>query len=91
MQAVRLNPVHVTADKLYLSLGLMKRAEIRFDNIEALIEDKHELEGKLSKDTIDFVARDFDEAYPQLILKLKEPIDVTFMLGIKKEISQCRY
>lgn len=85
MQAVRLNPVHVTADKLYLSLGLMKRAEIRFDNIAALIEDKHELEGKLSKDTIDFVARDFDEAYPQFILKLKEPIDVTFMLGIKKK------
>jgi len=85
MQAVRLNPVHVTSDKLYLSLGLMKRAEICFDNIEELIEDKQELEGKLSKDTIDFVARDFGEAYPQFILKLKEPIEVTFLLGIKKK------
>ncbi len=88
MQAIRLNPVYVTDDTLYLSLGLMKRTEIRFDKIEALIEDKEQLEGKLSKDTIDFVARDFGEAYPQFILRMKEPVEVTFMLGIKKRYHQ---
>ncbi len=84
MQAIRLNPVHITSDKMYLSLGLMKRAEIHFDNIEEIVEDKEQLEGKLSKDTIDFVARDFGEAYPQFILKMKDPVEVTFMLGLKK-------
>ncbi|MDM5248971.1 beta-carotene 15,15'-monooxygenase [Lysinibacillus sp. G4S2] len=88
MQAIRLNPVYVTSDKLYLSLGLMKRAEIRFEQIEELIEDKDQLEGKLSKDTIDFVARDFGEAYPQFILKMKEPVEVTFMLGLKKRYNK---
>ncbi|MGE7690034.1 beta-carotene 15,15'-monooxygenase [Lysinibacillus sp. NPDC097214] len=87
MQAIRLNPVHVTSDKLYLSLGLMKRAEIRFDQIEELIEDKEQLEGKLAKDTIDFIARDFEAAYPQFILKMKEPVEVTFMLGLKKRYN----
>jgi len=87
MQAIRLNPVHVTSDKLYLSLGLMKRAEIRFDQIEELIEDKEQLEGKIAKDTIDFIARDFEAVYPQFILKMKEPVEVTFMLGLKKRYN----
>ncbi|MGE7131722.1 beta-carotene 15,15'-monooxygenase [Lysinibacillus xylanilyticus] len=87
MQAIRLNPVHVTSDKLYLSLGLMKRAEVRFEQIEELIEDEEQLEGKLSKDTIDFIARDFAEVYPQFILKMKEPVEVTFMFGLKKRYN----
>ncbi len=85
MQAIRLNPVYVTDD---ISLGLMKRTEIDFNKIEEVIEDKGQLEGKLSKDTIDFVARDFGEAYPHVILKMKEPVEVTFMLGIKKHYNQ---
>ncbi|WP_025116114.1 hypothetical protein [Lysinibacillus fusiformis] len=88
MQAVRLNPVYVTDETIYISLGLMKRTEIDFNKIEEIIEDKVLLEGKLSKDTIDFVARDFGEAYPHVILKMKEPVEVTFMLGIKKRYHQ---
>ncbi|KOS68152.1 beta-carotene 15,15'-monooxygenase [Lysinibacillus contaminans] len=88
MQAIRLNPVYVTQDKLYLSMGLMKRTEICFADIEEIIEDKEIVEGKLSKDTIDFVARDFDKVHPQFILNMKEPIDVTFMFGIKKQYKK---
>ena len=88
MQAIRLNSVYVTHDKLYLSLGLMKRVEVCFADIDEVIEDKEVLEGKLSKDTIDFVARDFGEAHPQFILNMKEPIDVTFMFGIKKQFKK---
>lgn len=87
MQAIRLNPVHVTSDKIYLSLGLMKRAEIRFEQIEELIEDKEQLERKLSKDTVGFIARDFEAVYPQFILKMKEPVEVTFMFGLKKRYN----
>ena len=84
IQAIRLNPVHVTHDRFYMSLGLMKRVVIRFEDIEEIIEDKGMLEGKLPKDTMDFVARDFGEAYPQFILHMKEPVEVTLMLGIIK-------
>ena len=84
MQAIRLNPVHVTHDRFYMSLGLMKRVVIRFEEIEEIIEDQEMLERKLPKDTIDFVARDFGEAYPQFLLTMKEPVEVTFMLGVKK-------
>lgn len=84
MQAIRLNPIYATNDVLYVSLGLMKRATIRFAMIEKIEEEPELLKAKLTKDTIDFIARDFGEAYPQLILKMKEPVEVTFMLGIKK-------
>ncbi|MFJ7666158.1 beta-carotene 15,15'-monooxygenase [Lysinibacillus sp. NPDC097195] len=84
MQAVRLNPVYATNDALYVSLGLMKRATIRFAMIEKIETEPELLKGKLSKDTIDFIARDFGEAYPQILLKLKEPLEVSFMFGIKK-------
>ena len=49
MQAIRLNPVYVTNDTLYLSLGLMKRTEIRFDHIAEIIEDKEQLKGNYQK------------------------------------------
>ncbi len=87
MQAVRLNPIYATNDALYLSLGLMKRTTIRFANIEKIEKDPELLKEKLSKDTIDFIARDFGEAYPQIILKMREPLEVTFMLGIKKRYN----
>ncbi|MGE7840896.1 beta-carotene 15,15'-monooxygenase [Lysinibacillus sp. NPDC093712] len=87
MQAVRLNPIYATNDSLYVSLGLMKRATICFANIEKIEEDPELLKEKLSKDTIDFIARDFGEAYPQVMLRMKEPVEVTFMLGFKKSYN----
>ncbi|UDK97411.1 beta-carotene 15,15'-monooxygenase [Lysinibacillus sphaericus] len=88
MQAIRLNPIYATSDSLYLSLGLMKRATIRFDAIAKVEENPELLKEKLSKDTIDFIARDFGEAYPHMILQMKEPVEVTFMLGLKKRYNK---
>ncbi|WP_018756906.1 hypothetical protein [Paenibacillus terrigena] len=88
IQAVRLNPVHIHKGSLFLSLGLMKRVEISFDNIECIVEDRAILESKLSKDTMEFIARDFEKIHPDLILKMKTPVKATLMMGIQKEYSQ---
>lgn len=88
IQAVRLNPVHIHKGSMFLSLGLMKRVEIPFDNIECIIEDPAILESKLSKDTMDFIARDFEKVHPDLILTMKTPVKATLMMGIQKEYSQ---
>ncbi|WP_240326752.1 hypothetical protein [Aeribacillus pallidus] len=61
IQAVRLNPVHHDEEKLYISLGLMKRMELKFEDIDEIIEDTDTLQQKLTDDTMDFVARDFGE------------------------------
>jgi hypothetical protein len=85
LQALRLNPVHVTNEAMYISLGLMKRAEINFANIEAIIEDPEILQKKLSKNTAEFIARDFEEVYPDLLLKMKKPQKMTLFMGMEKE------
>lgn len=56
IQAVRLNPLQVEEERFYISLGLMKRMEICWDDIEEIIVDQSILEQKLTKDTIDFIA-----------------------------------
>ncbi|HWK23906.1 MAG TPA: beta-carotene 15,15'-monooxygenase [Ureibacillus sp.] len=84
IHAVRLNPVTIDDKKCYLSLGLMKRMEIDWDEIEEVIIDKEVLKQKLTKDTIDFVARDVEEVTPNVILKLKKPKEATLIIGITK-------
>lgn len=84
IQALRLNPLQIQEDRFYISMGLIKRMEVRWDDIDQVITDKDRLEQKLTNDTIEFIARDFDEVHPNIILKLKEPKQATLIMGIKK-------
>ncbi|WP_431030175.1 beta-carotene 15,15'-monooxygenase [Lysinibacillus sp. LZ02] len=88
MNAVRLNPIHVTDDAMYISLGLMKRAKIRFADIDYVCEDRAELEKKVSKDTLAFIAREFEEGQPQMVLYMKNPIKGTLFMGFEKDYSK---
>ncbi|WP_338752691.1 beta-carotene 15,15'-monooxygenase [Bacillus sp. FJAT-52991] len=88
IQAIRLNPIYINKGSMFLSLGLLKRAEIQFEDIECIIEDPVILESKLPKDTIDFIVRDFEKVYPDMILKMKKPVRVTLFMGIQKEYAK---
>lgn len=88
IQALRLNPLRVDNDRLYVSFGLAKRMEIRFQDIEEIIEDTHILEQKIPSTTIEFIARDFETVHPDLLLTLKSPIEATLFIGIKKKYKQ---
>ena len=88
IQAIRFNPLQIETDRMYVSLGLMKRMEIRWEDIEEIIEDRFLLEKRLPKSTIDFVARDFEKAYPDVIIKLKQPGEATLLMGMKKKYEQ---
>ncbi len=87
LQALRLNPIYFANESFYLSLGLMKRAKIDYSNVECMIEDSAVLERKLTKDTIDFVIRDFEKVYPDVILKMKTPQKVILFMGFEKEYN----
>ncbi len=88
IQALRFNPLRIQHNRIYLSLGLAKRMEIGFKDIEELIADTETLEQKISKTTIEFIARDFEKVYPDIILKLKSPMEATLFMGIKKKYEQ---
>ena len=85
MNAVRLNPIHLTAEKMYISFGLTRRVAISYKNIEAIIGEPEELAKKPSKDTICFIAREFEDGKPQMILKLKQPVTASLLMGVEKE------
>ncbi|AMQ08152.1 beta-carotene 15,15'-monooxygenase [Sporosarcina sp. FSL K6-1540] len=88
IQALRFNPLQIEHESMYVSLGLMKRMEIRWEDIEEIIEDPDVLEQKFSKNTIDFIARDFEKVYPSVLLKLKYPVEATLLMGVKKFYDQ---
>ncbi|MFF3101050.1 beta-carotene 15,15'-monooxygenase [Viridibacillus arvi] len=89
IQAVRLNPVRLKEQKLYLSLGLVKQMELSLDDIKSITTDQEELKKKLNtKTTIEFVARDFEEVHPHMILELKKPCTAALLIGFKKQYSR---
>lgn len=88
IQAIRLNPIYMNDRTLFISLGLVKRAEIQFDNIESIIVDLEILKKKIPKDTIDFIVRDFAKVDPDMIIHLKKSIKVTLFMGIQKECTK---
>ncbi|MEH7342103.1 beta-carotene 15,15'-monooxygenase [Priestia megaterium] len=88
IQGLRLNPLRVEDDCIYISFGLAKRMEISFKDIKEIVEDTHILEQKIPNTTIEFIARDFEKVYPDLLLILKSPIEATLFMGIKKKYQQ---
>ena len=88
MQAVRLNPLKVTNEGLYISFGIMKRIEMKWSDIEEIIEDNEMLQKKRSKDTINFIARDFEVTHPTVILKLKSPVEATLLMGLSRRYEK---
>ncbi|MCZ8495130.1 beta-carotene 15,15'-monooxygenase [Priestia megaterium] len=88
IQALRLNPLRVDDDRLYISFGLAKRIEIPFRDIAEIVEDAHILQQKVPNTTIEFIARDFETVHPDLLLILKSPVEATLFMCIKKKYKQ---
>lgn len=89
IQAVRLNPLKMTDQSLYISLGLAKKMVLPIDNIESITIDPELLGAKLDrKTTIDFIAKDFDTVTPHMILELKRPSRATYLFGMEKTYTR---
>ena len=88
MNAVRLHPIHLTSDAMYISFGFAKRAKIDYKDIEAIMDEPAELEKKRGKDTLDFIAREFEEGHPHLILHMKRPVTAHLLMGMEKEYTR---
>lgn len=85
LQVTRLYPMRTTDKGIYISQGLMKRTYIEYAQIEAIIVDEAQLKLKKQKNRAEFMCTDFEEVFPQLLLKMKAPQHVTFMYGFQKQ------
>ncbi|WP_153720796.1 beta-carotene 15,15'-monooxygenase [Sporosarcina cascadiensis] len=85
IQVVRLNPLQVKSDRLQISLGLGKRMEIPFDAIQRIDWGDSAASCNLkNKEVIDFIARDFEEAFPQAVIHFNRPLPAVLFLGREK-------
>lgn len=83
LQAMRLNPLKVNNGNLYVSLGLSKRMEVPLEAIKAI-----QWGGAADKETLTFIAQDFVEPEPQVILEFKEPQEAVLFFGRTKQVSR---
>ncbi|WKA50350.1 beta-carotene 15,15'-monooxygenase [Planococcus liqunii] len=83
IQAMRLNPLKISNGKLYVSLGLSKRMEVPLEAIKAI-----QWGGAADKETLTFIAQDFVEPEPQVILEFKEPQEAVLFFGRTKQVSR---
>lgn len=89
LHAVRLNPLRMTNNCLYLSLGLAKKMELSVDDIDSITINKELLKEKIDqKTTIEFIARDFEAVHPDMILELKRSCQATIFFGFKKSYTR---
>ena len=88
LQAIRFNPLQVENDRIYISQGLMKHIEIKWTEIDVVIEDRAIFEKNRTKNTIEYIARDFEKTYPDVIIKLKQPKEATLLMGMKLNYEQ---
>lgn len=89
IQTVRLNPLYVRQEKIYVSLGLGKRMIIPMEEIAGIKWGKEAEEEKLnSKETINFIAKDFETLPPHCIIEFKKPIAANLIMGFKKEYTK---
>ncbi|MBO1003014.1 beta-carotene 15,15'-monooxygenase [Pseudogracilibacillus auburnensis] len=84
LQAIRHNALQTTKEGMFISLGFRKRMEVKWSNIEKIIDEPRILEQKCAKDTIEFIARDFELTSPHVIIQLKVPAKATLFIGKQK-------
>ncbi len=89
IQAVRLNPLIVDEKQIRVALGLGKRMVIPFDEIEHIAWGADAANENLkAKDTINFIAQDFEKIPPQCVITFKRPLNATLFLGFEKNFSK---
>lgn len=65
----------------------MKKVIVPLHLIDEIVTDRELLEQKITKNTLPFIVVDFEKVHPNVILKLKEPIKASLIMGIEREYN----
>jgi len=85
IQITRLHPIEIKNGRLFVTQGIMQRCVVDLKDIKSMVWrdiNPHQ------KDVIYFMVKDFEEVQPQVLIKLKEPIQATLFMGRKKWVSE---
>lgn len=84
IQITRLHPMEIKNGKLYITQGMASRIIVSLSNIQ-------EVEWGVtvpSKNTLQFVYKDFEKVEPQAIVHLHEPVEAVMFMGMKKKVTE---
>lgn len=84
IQAVRMNPVIIRNRSIYVSLGLGKRMVIPFDDIQAIHWEASDAGRSKTKDTISFIASDFETLPPHCVIEFTRPLTADHFFVVRK-------
>lgn len=84
IQITRLYPMEIKNGKLYITQGMASRIIVSIYNIKEV-----EWGAALpSKNTLQFVYKDFEKMEPQAIVRLHEPVEAVMFMGVKKKVTE---
>lgn len=84
IQITRLHPMEIKNGKLYITQGMASRIIVSLSNIKE-VEWGTALP---SKNTLQFVYKDFEKVDPQAIVHLHKPVEAVMFMGIKKKVTE---
>ncbi|MDE4085691.1 beta-carotene 15,15'-monooxygenase [Planococcus maritimus] len=83
IQATRLNPLTIKDGNLNVSLGLNKRISVPLESIRAV-----HWGAKPDADALAFVAKDFEEPEPQVVIDFHTPQQAVLFFGKTRQVTQ---
>ena len=84
IQITRLHPMEIKNGKLYITQGMASRIVVSLSNIKEV-----EWGAPLpSKNTLQFVYKDFEKVDPQAIVHLHEPVEAIMFMGMKRNVTE---
>jgi hypothetical protein len=87
IQAVRLNPIIIGENKLFLQIGLTKRLIVECKDIKSVSYDHEDFEENQT-DILDGVLADFIKEKPSIEIEFYEPQIVKLLYGFEKQVTK---
>ncbi|RJS60269.1 hypothetical protein [Bacillus sp. PK3_68] len=88
IQAIRLNPIVVEADKITVPIGLVKRITATKENIFSIRRTEEGEYNEKDQDAFHGVYADMEKGEPQVVIELKQPATVHYIYGFTKKAKR---
>ncbi|MFK9091476.1 hypothetical protein [Bacillus salipaludis] len=90
IQAIRLCPIRMTDQHLYLQVGIVKQLTVPLEGIKSIhyYQGPEKLTKEEARHVFDATAADFMKEKPTFELEFHQPVEARFMYGMKKRVTK---
>ncbi|QCJ44803.1 hypothetical protein FAY30_24585 [Bacillus sp. S3] len=90
IQAIRLCPIRITDQHVYLQVGITRQVTVPLEEIKSFhyYQGPEKLTKAEARHVFDATAADFIKEKPTFEIEFHQPLEASFMYGIKKKVSK---